>query len=128
VDGAGHVGHDDPGPEAERQAGDGPVNWLLHVMGVDNVSGRWYGFWSGFGGDVAILASILAAPILLYRKHNCGIRWCWRIARHDFTDPDGGITHHLCRTHHPAHPGKPVTASHIQAQYHLYLGKKPGRG
>jgi hypothetical protein len=102
---------------------------ILRILGIDDVSGPWYAFWSGFGGDVAILASILAAPVLLYRKHNCGVRWCWRIARHEFTDPDTHMTHQLCRRHHPEHPGsKPVTAAHIQEQYHLYLGKKPGRG
>ena len=105
------------------------LHWLAHLVGLDSGSGYWYLFWSGFGGDVAILGSILAAPFILWRKHDCGVRWCPRLARHDFTDPDGGIVHHLCRKHHPLHPGKkPVTAAHIRDQYHLYLGKKPGRG
>ncbi len=101
---------------------------ILHVFGIDNVSGRWYAFWSGFGGDVAILASILAAPVLLYRKHNCGVKRCWRLAKHDYTDPESGIIHALCRRHHPEHPGKPVTAAELQHRYHVYLGKQPGRG
>lgn len=102
---------------------------VLHVMGVDNVSGRWYGFWSGFGGDVAILGSILASPILLYRKHDCGVRWCWRLGRHEFKEPDTGIVHMLCRKHHPEHPGrKAITSTELRHQYHLYLGKKLGKG
>ena len=107
--------------------------WLIHFMGVDYQvrygTWVWYSFWSGFGGDVAILASILAAPVILWRKHDCGVRYCWRLGRHEFTDPDGGITHQLCRKHHPLHPGKkPVTADHIRDQYHLYLGNQRGKG
>lgn len=102
--------------------------WVLEVTGSLNSSSKAYNFWSGFGGDVAILGSVLAAPVLLYRKHNCGVRWCWRLARHEFADPATGITHNLCRKHHPEHPGKPVTAAHIRDQYHLYLGRQRGKG
>ena len=104
------------------------MHWILHVMGVDNVSGRWYGFWSGFGGDVAILGSVLAAPVLLWRKNECGVRWCWRLGRHGLADPATGVVHELCRKHHPLHPGKPVTVDHIRELGHLYLGSKPGKG
>ena len=100
---------------------------ILHVFGVDNVSGKWYGFWSGFGGDVAIIGSFVAAPVLLWRKHNCGVRWCWRIARHDYTDPETGITHALCRRHHPGHPGKPIRAAELLTHHHLHLGRHPGK-
>lgn len=30
------------------------MNWLLHVAGIDNVSGRWYAFWSGIAGDAGL--------------------------------------------------------------------------
>lgn len=109
-----------------------PWYWVVHATGVDfgvhYGSWVWYNFWSGFGGDVAILASILAAPVLLWRKNECGVRWCWRLGHHDLTDPDTGLTHVLCRKHHPMHPGKPVTVEHIRDVCHLYLGKKPGEG
>jgi hypothetical protein len=57
------------------------VTWLLHVLGVDDVSGRWYGFWSGFGSDISELA-IVGAVLGGYRKHNCHAKGCWRIGRH----------------------------------------------
>jgi hypothetical protein len=105
------------------------VNWspLLIWIGLTNGSGHAYLFWSGIGSDIAELA-IIGGLISIYRKHNCGVRRCIRIARHDFTDPGTGIVHHLCRKHHPLHPGKPVTAEHIRQVYHLYLGKQQGKG
>lgn len=104
--------------------------WILHVTGSDNVSGLWYGlgFWSGFGGDVALLASILAAPFILWRKHDCDARKCARLARHDFKDPETGLVQHLCRRHHPEESRKAPTGQEIQERYHLYLGKRPGKG
>ncbi len=96
-------------------------------MGLDDASGAWYLFWSGVGADITELA-IIGGLISIYRRHNCGVRWCWRIARHDFTDPSGTTTHHLCRHHHPLYADKPVTAQHIREQYHLYLGKQRGKG
>lgn len=102
--------------------------WFLELTGSQTSSSKAYNFWSGFGGDVAILGSILAAPILLWRHHNCGVKRCWRLSKHDYTDPENGIVHHLCRKHHPEHPGKPVTAGELQRRYHVYLGKNPGHG
>lgn len=97
-------------------------------MGLDNAAGPWYLFWSGIGSDITELA-IIGGLISIYRRHNCGVRWCCRLGRHEFTDPGGGMTHLLCRKHHPMHPGrKPVTAAHIRDQYHIYLGKQRGKG
>ena len=31
------------------------ASWFLHIIGSDNVSGPWYGFWSGFGSDIGEL-------------------------------------------------------------------------
>ncbi len=105
-----------------------PWHWLLHVLGVTPLQpSYWYNWWSGAGSDIGELA-IAGALVSVYRKHNCGVRWCWRVGRHDFADPSTGLTHVLCRRHHPAHPGRPVTAAHIRKQYHLYLGRQPGRG
>jgi len=102
--------------------------WIVELTGTKSSQSQAYNFWSGFGGDLALIVSFLAAPVLLYRKHNCGVRWCWRIARHDFHDPESGIMHHLCRRHHPEHPGKPIRAAELRHRYHLYAGKRPGKG
>lgn len=106
-------------------------NWIVHTMGVDYgvPYGRWvwYSFWSGFG-SLALVTAVAGVPVLLFRKFNCEMRWCPRLARHDFADPEHNVHHHLCRKHHPLHPGKPVTAAQIQRACHLYLGEKPGKG
>lgn len=104
------------------------LHWLWFHLGLANGNSAWYLFPSGWGGDITIVVSILTAPFILWRKHDCGVRWCPRLAHHDFPDPDTQIVHHLCRKHHPQHPGKPLTAAQLQEKYHLYLGKKPGRG
>jgi len=69
------------------------MSFLAHVLGIDNLSGPWYGFWSGIFGD----ASILAMPALLLRRHNCHVKGCPRIGRH----PVDGTTWTVCRRHHP---------------------------
>lgn len=77
---------------------------LLHLLGVDDLTGAWYGFWSGIAGDL----SILAAPLVLLRKHNCHVRGCPRLGRHQVD----GTTWLVCRRHHPDdHP----TASAVAA-------------
>jgi hypothetical protein len=102
--------------------------WIMHATGSDNVSGPEYGFWSGFAGDITLLFALLTAPFITWRRHNCGVRRCWRLSRHDYQDPESRIVHHLCRRHHPEHPGRPITAAQLQHRYHLYLGDKPGKG
>jgi hypothetical protein len=72
------------------------IRGLLHVLGVDDVSGRWYGFWSGFGSDLGLIVT----PLVLLRKHNCHTKWCWRLGRH----PVEGKTWTVCRKHHPENP------------------------
>jgi hypothetical protein len=89
-------------------------HFLVHWTGSDY--GEPYGhfepydFLSGIAG-----LSLLGLLLNQLRKWNCGTRWCWRIGRHNFTDPTTGITHVLCRKHHPHHPGKPVTLEHINS-------------
>lgn len=62
--------------------------WLLHVLGVDDASGSWYLFWSGFFADVTIFAAV---GIWLSR-HRCHESGCWRLGH-----PVNGIVH--CRRH-----------------------------
>ncbi|HEY1820406.1 MAG TPA: hypothetical protein VGG83_10785 [Trebonia sp.] len=80
------------------------MNALAHLLGLDNLSGPVYGFWSGIGGD----ASILAVPLVVLRRHNCHVRRCPRLGRH----PVQGTAFTVCRKHHPdEHP----SADDIQA-------------
>ena len=71
-------------------------HWLAVVTGTVNEPGPEYGFWSGFGGDLAIIGTLLGAPLVLLRKHNCEVRGCWRLARHETA-----AGHKVCRIHHP---------------------------
>lgn len=76
------------------------MSWLEHVLGMDNLSGPWYGFWSGFGSDLgefAIAGTLLAAV----RRHTCHVHRCWRIGR--FPATVDGRPYTVCRRHHP-HP------------------------
>lgn len=57
------------------------MSWLLHVLGVDNVSGPAYAWWSGAGADMGELA-LLGAVLGMFRKHNCHSKGCWRVGRH----------------------------------------------
>lgn len=89
------------------------MHWLAHVLGLDSVSGYWYAFWSGFGGDLAIVGTLLSAPLVLLRKHNCAVRKCWRIGRHKIP----GTEHVCCRRHTPG--GAPEHA-HILAAHRAH--------
>ncbi len=69
--------------------------WLLHVLGLDNLSGPWYGFWSGFGADISE-AAVVGTMITLVRHHTCEVHRCWRLGRHATA-----AGHRVCRKHHP---------------------------
>lgn len=66
---------------------------LLHVLGIDDVSGRWYAFWSGFGGDLTIFGALA----VWLRHQNCHVQGCPRIGRHQVA----GTEWKVCRHHHP---------------------------
>lgn len=68
---------------------------LLHVLGLDDASGRAYLWWSGAGADLGELA-IVGGLISIYRRHNCEIHRCPRLGRHQTAA--GAV---LCRRHHP---------------------------
>ena len=72
------------------------VSWWLHVLGLDNSSGRWYGFYSGSGSDIGE-AAIIGGLLNVARRHNCHVHRCWRVGRHPVT----GTTWVVCRKHHP---------------------------
>jgi hypothetical protein len=71
-------------------------HWFLHFTGSDNVSGPWYGFWSGFGSDIGELG-IIGGLIHSARSHTCHVKRCWRIG-HLKLD---GTPFTVCTKHHP---------------------------
>jgi hypothetical protein len=77
---------------------------------MESFIGReWYNFWSGIGADIGGFA-FNGAVFGLYRKHNCHVGGCWRIAKQQVVGTSWVVCHH----HHPE--GRP-TAEQV-AQVH----------
>lgn len=68
---------------------------VAHVLGLD-MTGYFAGFWEGPAGNL----SMLATAFLLARRHNCHIKWCWRLGRHPMPHPVTGTMLMVCRHHH----------------------------
>lgn len=76
------------------------MNPVAHIMGLDNPSGAWYLFWSGFAGNVEKIA-IIGGVVAFLRKHNCHEHRCWRMGRHPIGNTGVIVCrHHLRRTAH----------------------------
>jgi hypothetical protein len=91
------------------------MSWLAHAWwwievhtGTVNEPGPYYGFFSGFGSDIAEL-TLVGGAIALYKGHTCHVDRCWRLKRHRVD----GTPYEVCRKHHPAVPDQ-VTAGHIR--------------
>jgi hypothetical protein len=87
--------------------------WLQVHTGTINEPGPYYGFWSGFGSDLAefsILGAIGAGVYQLVKKYNCHEPGCWRIGNH----PAAGGQFLLCYRHHPDYRGKKPTHELIE--------------
>jgi hypothetical protein len=71
--------------------------WLwhhfLHWSGIDNVSGPWYGFWSGFGSCFVGL-TLLGGMAHVIIAHVCHEPGCVRWGHH--VTPKG---YRLCKKH-----------------------------
>ncbi len=63
-----------------------------HFTGMDNLSGPFYGFWSGFGSDLTEFA-LLGTLIGLYRQHKC--QACWRVGHYSVD----GTPYKTCHKH-----------------------------
>jgi hypothetical protein len=71
---------------------------LGHFFGADGR--QWYNFWSGIGADIGELV-LLGGALGIYRKHNCHVKGCWRIAKQEVVGTSWVVCHH----HHPeGHP------------------------
>jgi len=97
--------------------------WILHVSPVDhwlavhtgtvNEPGPYYGFWSGFGSDIAefgILGAIATGVYQTVKKYNCHEPGCWRVGTH----PAAAGQFLLCYRHHPDFAGKRPTHDLIE--------------
>lgn len=71
------------------------MHLVLHILGLDDASGRFYLFWSGIGADLGLFST----PFVLWFRHTCEIPRCPRLGRH--TTAAGA---RLCRKHHPDGP------------------------
>lgn len=70
------------------------MGWIMNVLGLDDPGGPWYLWWSGFSGDLGIIA---AAAMVIW-KHNCPVKGCHRVGK--FPVPDGS-GYYVCEKHHP---------------------------
>ena len=85
------------------------MNWLIHILGLNDPSGYWYLWWSGFGANFQEFA-MAGAVVLYYRKHNCHVKPCWRLGRHSIE----GTAYVVCRKHHPEDH---LTMEHVLKRY-----------
>jgi hypothetical protein len=99
------------------------VFWVVHARQVDhwlgvhtgtiNEPGPYYGFWSGFGSDIAefgILGAIGTGVYQMVKKYNCHQPRCWRVGTH----PAAGGQFLLCFHHHPDYAGRKPTREVIE--------------
>jgi hypothetical protein len=98
------------------------VGWLERFLGFSSGDGNGahYLFWSGIGGILERALELAVIGWVLLRRHNCHQPRCWRMGRF----PVEGTTWTACHRHHP----NPPTKETIQQRYHLYAGRRPGRG
>jgi hypothetical protein len=98
-----------------------PINhWLAVHTGTVNESGPYYGFWSGFGSDIAefgLLGALATAAYQVFRKFNCHEPGCWRVGTH----PAAGGQFVLCYRHHPDYQGKKPTHDLIARMHQQHV-------
>ena len=92
-------------------------HWILGVLGVQSSASKAYNFWSGVAGDISGFG-IFGSLVVMVRHHNCEVKGCWRVGRHQTA-----AGHHVCRRHHPdGH----LTAETVQVEHQAALtGKDP---
>jgi hypothetical protein len=98
-------------------------HWLAVHTGTVNEPGPYYGFWSGFGSDLAefaIVGTIATGVYQLVKKYNCHHQGCWRVGNH----PAAGGQFMLCYRHHPDYQGKRPTAETIARLHREHLARQ----
>lgn len=96
------------------------IRIIDHILGLDNVSGMWYAFWSGFFGDVGILGACVIWPYIYWKKHNCHVSRCIWWAKF----PVDGTPYAVCKRHHPDVPNGKVTHQHILDAHQDHLDRQ----
>jgi len=96
------------------------VTGLGHLLGADGQ--EFYNVWSGIGADLGQVA-LLGAAIGLYRKHNCHVKGCWRIAKQPLEHD--GATWMVCHRHHPAEQLTGATMERLAARHRHERAKDP---
>jgi hypothetical protein len=99
---------------------DATDHWLAVHTGTINEPGPYYGFWSGFGSDLAefgILGAIATGVYQLVKKYNCHEPSCWRVGTH----PAAGGQFLLCYRHHPEYKGKRPTHEMIERLHREHI-------
>jgi hypothetical protein len=98
-------------------------HWLAVHTGTVDESGPYYGFWSGFGSDIAefgILGAIATAIYQMVKKYNCHEPGCWRVGTH----PAAGGQFVLCYRHHPDFAGKRPTHDLIERIHRDHVARQ----
>jgi hypothetical protein len=94
--------------------------WMALHAGTNDLSGPWYGFWSGFGSDLAeigLIGAVVTGVYQIFRKYNCHEPRCWRVGTHPAAD--GQFL--LCYRHHPDFRGKRPTHELIERMHREHL-------
>jgi hypothetical protein len=71
-------------------------HWFLQVTGTANESGKWYGFWSGFGADLEEFG-IVVIIYGVYRRNKC--QSCPRLVLKGGLGKVEGTHYETCRKH-----------------------------
>jgi hypothetical protein len=97
-------------------------HWMAVHTGLDDLSGSWYGFWSGFGSDLAefgLIGAVATGVYQIVRKYNCHEPGCWRVGTH----PAANGQFLLCYRHHPDFRGQKPTHETIERLHREHLAR-----
>jgi hypothetical protein len=98
-------------------------HWLQIHLGIIDEAGPYYGFWSGFGSDLAeisILGAIGTGVYEVVKKFNCHQPRCWRVGNH----PAAGGQFMLCYRHHPDYQGRRPGTELIERLHREHLERQ----
>lgn len=87
------------------------IHWLWHFLGLDNVSGFAYAFWSGFGAVILPpIFTVAGLSSMYYWHNNCHVHRCPRLGKHVVEN----TPYKVCRRHHPKLPDTAPTIEELQ--------------